>query len=213
MKNVLLLTVLLAIAGCAAKKVNYDQLQNRNGLFFLTNSDKPFSGEVVAYVNGRVEFEGDIKEGLREGVWTYYFPSGQKKMEGAYASGLKEGLWTYWKDNGQQDVIEMYKMGQRLGNDGLPVPAIDTVIQSPPETLIVKQVEKKKKEPEKPRPVNWSRLSGGPVKYLDGIPYTGPVVKYYPNGHQELEGEFYKGHRSGKWIFYDIHGNSRIRYY
>jgi len=216
MKNILLLIVLLAIAGCAAKKVNFDQLQDRNGLYYLTNSDKPFSGEVVAYANGRVEFEGDLKDGLREGEWTYYYPSGQKKMEGEYVYGLKEGTWTYWKENGQQDVVEIYKMGKRLGNDGNPEPGTantDSVNQKPTEEPAAKVVEQKKVEPKTTKPVEWERLKGGPVKYLDGVPYTGRVIKHYANGHLELEGEFHEGRRTGKWIFYDLFGNSRIKYY
>ncbi|MEI6455563.1 MAG: hypothetical protein WCO93_04685 [bacterium] len=216
MRNMLLFIVLFAMAGCAVKKVNFDQLQDRNGLFYLVNSDKPFTGEVVSYANGRVEFEGEIKDGLREGLWSYYFPSGQKKIEGAYAYGLKEGTWTYWKDNGQQDVIEMYKMGKRLGNDGSPEPEVekkDSIVQQQPVQPVVKEPEPKKDEPKKPKLVEWERLSGGPVKYLDGIPYTGLVVKHRPDGRLELEGEFYEGRRTGKWTFYDLFGNPRIRYY
>jgi len=216
MKKILLLIVLFAVAGCATKKINFDQLQDRNGIYYLTNSEKPFSGEVVAYANGRVEFEGDLKDGLREGIWVYYYPSGQKKAEGAYTYGLKEGTWTYWKDNGQQDVIEIYKMGKRLGNDGNPEPETakaDSLPVKTSEEPVVKVTEHKKEEPKKPKPVEWGRLSGGPVKYLDGIPYTGPVIKHYANGKLELEGEFYQGRRSGKWIFYDLFGNPRIRYY
>lgn len=216
MKNILLVIVLFAIAGCAAKKVNFDQLQDRNGLYYLANSDKPFSGEVVSYVNGRVEFEGDLKDGLREGKWIFYYPSGQKKMEGAYAYGLKEGTWTYWKDNGQQDVIELYKMGKRLGNDSITGPEVvtkDSVVRKPAEEPASKVTEKKKEEPKKPRPVEWERLRGGPVKYLDGVPYTGPVIKHRPDGRLELTGEFYEGRRTGEWTFYDVFGNARITYY
>jgi len=216
MKNILFVIVLLAIVGCAAKKVNFDQLQDRNGLYYLANSDKTFSGEVVAYTNGRVEFEGDLKDGLREGTWVYYYPSGQKKMEGMYTYGLKEGTWTYWKENGQQDVIEIYKMGKRLGNDGNPEPEPakkDSIVRKPAEEPAAKVVEKKKEEPKKPKPVEWERLKGGPVKYLDGIPYTGPVIKHRPDGRLELTGEFYEGRRSGKWTTYDLFGNPKVRYY
>jgi len=211
MKKVLFFAVVLAIAGCTAeKKVNFDQLQDRNGLFYLVNKDKPFSGEVVSYINGKVEFEGEINNGLREGIWTYYYPSGQKKMEGTFRDGLKEGTWTYWKDNGQQDVTEIYKMGTRLGNEGTASPGekkTDSVVQpAAPGT-------EKKAEPKPPKPVEWERLHGGPIKYLDGIPYTGRVVKHRPDGRLELEGEFTNGRRTGKWTTYDMFGHPRVKYY
>ena len=225
MKKVLFFASLLLLVSCATKKVNFDQLQDRNGLYYLVNEDKPFTGEVVSYVNGKIEFEGDVKNGLREGLWTYYYPTGQKKIEGLFTDGLKEGTWNYWKENGTQDVVEVYKMGKRLGNEATiaePSKTDSTATvtsaeatakpEAKPAPAEVKEV--KKKEPPKPKPVVWERLRGGPVKYLDGIPYTGQVIKYYRDGSTELEGQFNYGHRSGKWVFYDRFGNIKdVRYY
>ncbi len=219
MKQVFLFALLFTLAGCAAKKVNFDQLQDRNGLYYLVNDDKPFSGQVVSYVAGKVEFEGEVKNGLKEGNWTYYYPTGQRKMEGSFSDGLKEGTWNYWKENGQPDVIEIYKMGKRLGNDGTPEQEVkkDSVPPPAPANAVKteqKQEVEKKELPKKTLPLEWERLRGGPVKYLDGIPYTGSVVKHYREGGLELQGQFNYGHRSGKWTFYDRLGNIRdVRYY
>lgn len=219
MKKVFLFGLLLALAGCAAKKVNFDQLQDRNGLYYLVNDDKPFSGQVVSYVAGKVEFEGEIENGLKEGTWTYYYGSGQKKMQGAFSDGLKEGTWNYWKENGQPEVVEIYKMGKRLGNDGNPEPevkqdsaqVVSPVTEAKPE---LKPDPEKKEQPKKPRPLEWERLRGGPIKYLDGVPYTGFIVKHFREGGLELEGYFKYGRRSGKWTFYDRLGNTKdVRYY
>jgi len=225
MKKMLFFVALLILVSCATKKINFSQLQDRNGLYYLVNEDKPFNGEVVSYVNGKVEFEGEIKNGLREGIWTYYYPSGQKKIEGLFTDGLKEGTWNYWKENGAQDVLEVYKMGKRLGNDGtVEEPAkIDSAATPPPAAVQPKPAakpatvaakEEKKPEPQKPKPVVWERLRGGPIKTLDGIPYTGSVIKYYRDGATELEGQFTRGRRTGKWVFYDKFGNIKdVRYY
>jgi len=219
MKKICFFALLLALSGCAAKKVNFDQLQDRNGLYYLVNDDKPFSGEVVSYVAGRVEFEGEVKKGLREGIWTYYYPSGQKKSEGQFSDGLKEGTWNFWKENGQPDLSEIYKIGKRLGNEGSAEPEVkkdsivttEPVVEKKPEA---KPLPEKKEKPVKPKTLEWERLRGGPVKYLDGVPYSGPIVKHYREGGLELEGHFNYGHRSGKWIFYDRFGNIRdVRYY
>ncbi len=219
MKKIYLFVLLLALAGCAAKKVNFDQLQDRNGLFYLVNEAKPFTGEVISYVAGKVEFEGEVKNGLKEGIWTYYYPTGQKKMEGQFTDGLKEGTWSYWKENGQPDVTEIYKMGKRLGNDGNPEVEVKTDTL-PQETVVPekkpasKNVTEKQVTPRKQLPVEWERLRGGPVKYLDGVPYTGPVIKHFRDGKTELEGQFSFGRRSGKWTFYTKYGNIKdVRYY
>ncbi len=136
-------------------------------------------------------------------------------MEGMYNEGLKDGTWTFWKETGQQDIIEVYKYGKLVTNEG-------TTTQEPAKADSVKVVvvekettkEPEHKQPPKPRAVEWERLKGGPVKYLDGVPYSGPVVKHYRDGGKELEGYFNLGHRSGKWIYYDHFGIVKdVRYY
>ena len=217
-KNLLFVIVLLAIFACSSEKMSFSKLQDRNGLYYLVNEDKPFTGEVISHFNGKPEFEGQIENGLREGLWVYYYPSGQKKMEGSYKEGIKDGNWTTWLENGQQEKVEVYKYGNLLTNEG-------TVTDSNRDTVVVEEVVKKQsqpvtpKEPEKevvkkPDPVVWESLHGGPVKYLNGVPYTGPVIKYFKNGKIDLEGYFVAGKRSGKWTFYTPYGTVKnIKYY
>jgi uncharacterized protein len=210
--------IALVLFSCATKQVNFDQLQDRHGLFYLANSDRPFNGEIISYSAGKVEFEGMVKNGLRDGQWTYYYPSGQKKSEGGYLEGLKEGTWTYWLENGVQANVELYKMGNKLGNEvtepadsmSMETTAAPAAPVSKTTKTAVKSEETKPQpaektgveEPKKPKPVVWEELRGGPVKFYDGVPYTGPVVKYFRNGNLELEGNFTNGKRTGKWIFY-----------
>ncbi|GEM_PF-425264 len=226
--------ILLIISSCATKKINFDQLQDRNGLFYLVNDKEPFTGEIVSYVAGRVEFEGEVKNGLKEGLWIYYYTNGQKEMEGVYKDGLKEGTWSYWTENGEQDDQEVYKLGNRLGHEG-PRPddegiSRETETESGAESSTssvggtiggesgqtIKSEQPKKVEPPKPKPVNWDMLRGGPVKYYQGQPYTGPVVKWYKEGARGkyIDGYFTNGYRSGKWTFYDRAGRViEIKYY
>ncbi len=216
MKKTLLVTVILTIlVACSSERVNFSQLQDRNGMFYLVNSDKPFSGEVVSYANGRIEFEGKIEKGLREETWSSYYPNGQKKMSGNYKEGVKEGTWTYWKDNGTQEGIEVYKYGKLLSNEGTvtkevkPDTVVKVVVQAPaPPPAVPKKVERKQ------QPVVWEKLHGGAVKFLDGVPYTGPVVKYQRNGEKEFDGYLTRGKKSGKFIYYDKKGNIKeAKYY
>ena len=215
MKKILFVSVILTIlVACSSERVNFSQLQDRSGIFYLVNSDKPFSGEVVSYVGGRIEFEGKIQKGLREATWTYYYPNGQKKNEGNYKEGVKDGTWTYWKDNGTQEGLEVYKYGKLLSNEGtvtheVKPDTVKVVVQTPapapvePKKAVVKQ-----------QAVVWERLHGGPVKFLDGVPYSGPVVKYQRSGVKELDGYFSRGKKSGKWIYYDKRGDIKdVKYY
>ncbi len=239
MKKFLILAgIILVFSSCVTKKVNFDQLQDRNGLFYLVNDKEPFTGEIISYVAGKVEFEGEVKNGLKEGLWIYYYANGQKEMEGIYRDGLKEGTWSYWAENGEQDDQEIYKLGNRLGHEGArpeeeglsnestmessagskgSVAPESSASKSSLGGTIGNEKEKPKEvEPPKPKAVNWDMLTGGPIKYYQGQPYTGPVVKWYKEGTmgKYIDGYFTNGYRTGKWTFYDRAGRVKeIKYY
>jgi antitoxin component YwqK of YwqJK toxin-antitoxin module len=210
MKKILFILMFLTILiGCSSEKMNFSQLQNRNGIFFPINSDKPFSGDIISYSNGMVEFIGKINKGLRDATWTYYYPSGQKKMIGSFKEGLKEGTWTYWNDNGTQAGMEVYKYGKLLSNQG----TIPQDFKTDSTTTATEQATPKKVE-KKEHPVSWDQLHGGPVKDLNGAPYTGPVVKYQTNGVRDFYGYLTDGKKSGKWTYYTPRGDIRdVKYY
>ncbi|MBM3403566.1 MAG: hypothetical protein FJY10_01600 [Bacteroidetes bacterium] len=84
------------------------------------NDQYPFSGSVESFSDGKKEFEGNVKDGLREGLWVYYYPSGQKKSEGCFKNGVKNGTWNYYAENGSSLGTENYKDGTRLGNQVMP---------------------------------------------------------------------------------------------
>lgn len=203
MKNILFIAGLLFIlGGCSTEKTNFGQLQDRNGLLYLANTDKPFTGDVVSYANGHVEFEGRIENGMRVGTWVYFHPNGQKKTSGNYKEGVKDGVWNAWKENGEQDVAENYKFGKKLNSDGtFAEPAKDTTAAKPAEKPVAEKPVKKE-----PQPIQYERLHGGGVKYLDGVPYSGPVIKYYKGDGKEFEGWYLHGKKNGRWTFYDKKG-------
>jgi antitoxin component YwqK of YwqJK toxin-antitoxin module len=221
-RSIILAGILSLLFACSSEKMNFNRLQDRNGIYYLANESKPYSGNVASYINGKVEFEGIVENGLRQGTWTYYYPNGQKKMEGTYKDGVKDGSWTYWKENGIQEGSETYKYGQRLGGT-MTITEPDSTAKQSESTDPAKAEPSavKKSEPtavkaaEKPKPLVWERLHGGPVKYFEGVPYTGPVIKYWHgNGPLEFEGYLYRGKKTGKWTYYDIHGNLKnVRYY
>jgi uncharacterized protein len=226
MKKILFFTVaIMILMACSTEKMNFGQLQDRNGMLYLVNENEPFTGDIVSYANGRVEFEGKVVKGLREGPWTYYYPSGQKKEEGVYKEGMKDGTWKLYQANGTQDSPQVYKYGRMLMSDGTfaetPPQPIDSVapgetVADPKPNSKTQAASKTETVKEEPRQtvVVWERLRGAAIKYLDGIPYTGAVVKYQRNGIKELEGNFFRGRRTGKWVYYDRVGNLRdIRYY
>ena len=75
-------------------------------------------------------------------------------------------------------------------------------------------VQASKKVESRQEPLAWERLRGGAVKFYEGVPYTGPVVKYQKNGLKEFEGNMFRGKKSGSWNLYDKKGNIKsTKYY
>jgi antitoxin component YwqK of YwqJK toxin-antitoxin module len=48
--------------------------------------------------------EGIIKNGLKEGLWLYYYPNGRIQKEIFYKNNKENGSWTMWHENGQKYI-------------------------------------------------------------------------------------------------------------
>lgn len=90
----------LGLALCAQnQKIELHQLQ-KNGNIYLFE-ETPYTGTVYEkYENGNIGLVGDIKQGKREGTWTYWYSTGEKKRETTYVNNQKEGYSYYWYTNG-----------------------------------------------------------------------------------------------------------------
>ena len=137
-----LIPVLCAVAlvvGCT-KPVDVDQLEERDdGLSYLPNEEKPFTGVAVKkrpngqkrlevtwkdgkqhglgtewYENGQKSEEVTLKDGKPYGPYTRWYKDGQKSMEGTYKDFKKDGLWNRWYENGQKISEITYKDGKWL---------------------------------------------------------------------------------------------------
>ena len=91
--------------------------QVRNGLFYLPNQQKPYSGEnlCVYLSNGQYYSQGVIKKGLRTGEWTYWKENGQKHQEKHYKNGEFDGKFSAWWSDGSKHYVENYKDGKLDG--------------------------------------------------------------------------------------------------
>ena len=49
---------------------------------------------------GRLYAKGRLEDGLRQGMWTFWYRTGAKQMEGEYKNGIQTGLWIKWWPNG-----------------------------------------------------------------------------------------------------------------
>lgn len=216
MKKIISILILsIVLVSCGKKPVDFTKLQDRNGMFFLINADKPFTGRVIHKINDTLIFQGAFKDGIRSGEWTFYYPNRQIMTSGMFVDGLKDGQWPVWQENGEIDYYEMYRLGTLIAGG----PSEAQLAAKEKEEKEEEEEEEEKEEVEEKKPeitfVDWERLRGGSRKTLNGVPYTGGVIKYYRNPRtRELVGYFNNGYRSGKWTFYHRNGSVRdVRYY
>ena len=59
--------------------------------------------------NAKKLFVGEIKNGIKNGLWTRYWDNGNKKEEGLYKDSFKEGLWIEWFKTGDKYLEILYK--------------------------------------------------------------------------------------------------------
>ncbi len=214
MKNLFTISVLaLFLVSCSTTVTNYSELQDRNGIFFLINDQEPFTGRVVHKEDGIKVFEGVFKDGIRTDEWVYYYPNGQIRTTGVYEDGLKHGQWPVWQENGVIEYYEVFRYGTLIAG-GINEDDAEKDDEKEKEEMAEKETKAKEKKDEM-QWVDWAQLRGGSRKTLNGVPYTGGVIKYFRNTRdRELVGYFNNGYRSGKWTFYHRNGNVRdVRYY
>ena len=108
--SLFVITVLFSVATVAAQNnVDLAELsKNDKGLYVLNG--QLYTGHVYAkHENGTIGLIGEVKNGLKEGSWKYYYTTGEIKRESTYIKDKKEGLTYYWYQNGQMAKEIMYR--------------------------------------------------------------------------------------------------------
>jgi len=60
-------------------------------------------------------FEGNIVNGVKDGIWTWYFDIGIKQKEVQYLAGVEHGSYTTYYPNGQMNLSMNFNMGLKDG--------------------------------------------------------------------------------------------------
>ena len=92
-------------------------LQNIDGILYLPNKTKPFTGNNLCKWFGQRKLKGKVKDGKRDGKWTWWYLNGQIWTETNYKDGKKDGKWTIWHENGQIWIEANYKDGVCISGD------------------------------------------------------------------------------------------------
>lgn len=79
------------------------------------NKDGQCVREVYYHENGIKAMEGEIKDNLRDGAWTGYFPDGKVQSTGFYEKGVRTGEAKIYHENGNLFMEGAYKDNKQCG--------------------------------------------------------------------------------------------------
>ena len=111
----IIVTLPLLLGGCGGKEVNSKELEEREGIYYVSGSDTPYTGKSFTLnENGKKASERNFKDGKKEGLHVSWYPNEQKQRETNYKDGKEEGLHVSWHKNGQKLVEVNYKDGEEV---------------------------------------------------------------------------------------------------
>ena len=96
---------ILIFFGAVKSKTICDDLdgKKRNGVLFLKETNKPYTGRSLCIwdINNTVWYEGKYRDGLKDGLWTFYNTDSTKKSEINYQNGKMNGVRLIYDSNNQ----------------------------------------------------------------------------------------------------------------
>lgn len=88
-----------------------------NGMPISEKEPDNYTGEYLElYQNNLPKLRGQKVNGVRQGNWISWHPTGAKASEGFYIDGKLEGFYTVYFDNGKVRHKGYYKNDQKHGN-------------------------------------------------------------------------------------------------
>tara|TARA_B110000196_G_C20490362_1_gene362126 strand:+ start:49 stop:453 length:405 start_codon:yes stop_codon:yes gene_type:complete len=106
----IIITILfLSLLSSPSWSQTFDDLVERDGVYYKKFSDVPFSGKVTGL------HKGSIKNGKKEGKWVGYWSTGKLNYKGDYKNGKKEGKWVSYWSNGQLETKGNWKNDKKHG--------------------------------------------------------------------------------------------------
>ncbi len=82
--------------------VNYKKLEEREGIYYLKDSDTPYTGKAYEGDGRQQEKEWNYKDGKMDGLFTEWHGNGQKEAEAIFKDGkLVEGSEKRWNRKGE----------------------------------------------------------------------------------------------------------------
>ena len=192
-----------------------------NDIIYFPNKDEPFTGNnLCKNLNGSVKSKGEIKDGKKNGMWTWWYENGHRGLEKNYKDGKLDGKMTMWygyyignnltttlykdiKLDGQIWAEEHYKDDIKEGKSTRWYPSG------------LKRLEEYYKDGIKEgKRTEW--YNNGQIwleeYYKDGMK-DGKSTRWYQNGQKGFEKNYKEGKLDGKQIIWHESGNVKSEKY
>lgn len=97
-------------------KVNFADLEGRDGVRYLINEKTPFTGVAVkTSETGEVTRLRTYKDGKYDGECLSFYNNGQVREKESYKAGKKHGEFVVYFDNGDVKYKSTYQDGKIIG--------------------------------------------------------------------------------------------------
>lgn len=105
---VLIAITLVVLSSCQEKKITIDDLEEKDGIFYLKSDNSPFTGEISeSYDNESPKIKFSLDSGLYVKTYEEWYENGEKKRFVEYENGrLKEESLVEWFDDGSEKLTE-----------------------------------------------------------------------------------------------------------
>ena len=92
-------------------------IEERNGVSFIPNEQKPFTGKHEEfYSNGKKKSaESNYVDGKKNGLFISWYENGKKWFESNYVDGKRNGLFIEWNEDGTKYSETNYVNGNKNG--------------------------------------------------------------------------------------------------
>lgn len=107
----LLILLSLIIISCSNEEISPENLIFQNGLAYLKNSEKLFTGFSVSNKNGK--FIINYKEGQRDGLTKRYWTNSKLRLRENYTNGKRNGLHEMFYANGNIEM-KIYFLNDKI---------------------------------------------------------------------------------------------------
>ena len=130
----------------------------KNGLWvqWYENGQKQMQGEYRNdlqvgkfswwYANGQIALDGSYDNGKQTGKWIWWHQNGQKSTQGEYVDGTPTGRWRWWDTNGRvHETADLSHSEGKIVESPMPVPSkhkTEALLPQPAAPKVRKQLKR-----------------------------------------------------------------------